>query len=183
MNAKNLIIVVGILAVLGGCVPSMYPLYTSKDIVFDQTLVGTWLDKDEGLTWTFARGDGQSYDMAITENDSTVMFRTHLVELDGHRFVDVCPNPPDWDDSPYSDLMLPLHWLASVTINGDTMIISLMDPNDLDNLAKNGVKLPTYADIDNFRVLTASTEELQKFVTGNPAKDIFTVPGRMFRQK
>ncbi len=183
MWARNLFISLGILVILAGCVPSIYPLYTEKDIVLDPALIGSWLDKDEEETWTFARGDDQSYDMSISGEDSTVMFRTHLVEFDGHRFIDVYPNPPDWDDSPYRDLMLPLHWFGSITINGDTLVISLMDPNGLDKLVEAGVTLPSSVDIDNLRVLTASTEELQKFVIDNQDKDVFTVPGRMFRQK
>jgi hypothetical protein len=183
MNAKMFIIATGVMAILAGCMPSVYPLYTDKDIVLDPSLVGTWINQEDDEKWTFARGDGQSYDMAISGEDSTVMFQTHLVELGGHRFIDVCPRPPDWEDSPYRDLMLPLHWLGSISIDGDTLIISLMDPNDMSKLAKSGVKTPSYVDVDNLRVLTASTEELQKFIIDNLDKKVFTVPGRMFRQK
>lgn len=183
MNGKNLIIALGIVAIMAGCVPSIYPLYTEKDLVSDPSLVGTWLDKDEEETWTFTQGDGQSYDMSISGEDSTVMFRAHLLELDGHRYIDLYPNPPAWDDSPYRDLMLPLHWFGSISIDGDTLVLSLMDPDDLAAMADSGINIPSYMDVDNLRILTASTEELQQFVVDNPDKDVFAVRGRMFRQK
>lgn len=183
MNAKNLMISLGILIILAGCVPSIYPLYTNKDVIFDPSLIGSWLIEDEDETWTFAPGDGRSYDMSVSGDDSTAVFRAHLVELDGHRFLDVCPNPPGWSDSPYSDLMLPLHWFGPVSVVGDTMAIALIDPDDLAALADSGIAIPSYVDVHFLRVLTASTEELQKFVTKNPANDVFTVPGRMIRKK
>lgn len=183
MSTKNLIIAFSIVVILAGCVPSIFPLYTEKDLVSDPSLVGTWLDKDEEETWTFAQGDDQSYDMSISGEDSTVMLRAHILELDGHRFIDLYPNPPAWDDSPYRDLMLPLHWFGSISIVGDTLTISLIDPDDLVTMAKSGVKIPSSVDVDNLRVLTASTDEMQQFIIDNLDKGVFTVPGRMFRQK
>ena len=183
MSIKRMIVSLGIMAILTGCVPSIYPLYTDKDVVFDAGLVGAWLNTDEEETWTFARGEDQSYEMTISGEDSTVVFRAHLVELDGHRFIDVYPDPPYWDDSPYSDLMLPLHWFGSISIDGDTLVVSLMDPDDLTKMADSGIKIPAYIDVDYLRVLTASTEELQQFVVDNLDKGIFSVPGRMVRQK
>lgn len=183
MSIKNLLISLGILAILAGCVPSIYPLYTDKDVVFDPSLVGSWLNKDDDETWTFTRGEDQSYDMSISGKDSTVMFQAHLVELGGRRFIDLYPNPPDWDDSPYHDLMLPLHWFGSISIIGDTLIVSLMNPDNLTALADSGVTVPSYVDIDDLRVLTASTADLQKFVVDNSERDVFTVPGKMVRQK
>jgi len=46
-------------ALLAGCVPivSLNPLFTKEDIVFDEKLLGTWLDdaNDPGAIWEFAR--------------------------------------------------------------------------------------------------------------------------------
>ena len=35
-----------IVAIIGGCIPvmSLHPLYTEKDVVFEEGLLGTWLD-------------------------------------------------------------------------------------------------------------------------------------------
>ena len=35
--------------VLMGCIPSLHPLYTEKDLVFDESLLGEWtLDDGKG---------------------------------------------------------------------------------------------------------------------------------------
>src|SRR5688572_2052421 len=41
-----------VLWVVAGCVPSLNPLYTLKEVVFDPALIGSW--SEEGSTWTFS---------------------------------------------------------------------------------------------------------------------------------
>ena len=54
-------------AALGACVPSVYPLYTDKDLRFEPVLIGTWAEKPEAdETWTFTKADDTSYGLVVT---------------------------------------------------------------------------------------------------------------------
>ncbi len=48
-------------ALLAGCVPvmSLHPLYTDKDVIFEEKLLGTWLDDPNSpdTAWQFKRTD------------------------------------------------------------------------------------------------------------------------------
>jgi hypothetical protein len=47
---KRYLVLLALLAFLTGCVPvdSLNPLYTDKDVVFDETLLGSWVGPDNG---------------------------------------------------------------------------------------------------------------------------------------
>jgi len=36
------------------CVQSLHPIYGDEDITFDESVLGTWEDKNTGETWTFS---------------------------------------------------------------------------------------------------------------------------------
>ena len=46
-----------LVVILGGCIPimSVHPLYTKSDIIFDQKILGTWIDDPNSpqTTWEF----------------------------------------------------------------------------------------------------------------------------------
>ncbi|MBK6364443.1 MAG: hypothetical protein IPF52_13480 [Saprospiraceae bacterium] len=43
----------GIISILTGCIPSLNPLYTDKDLVFTSQLLGTWTGAKSEESWTF----------------------------------------------------------------------------------------------------------------------------------
>ena len=49
-------------AALAGCAPSLYPVYTEKDLVFEPALVGTWsTDDPKDGTWSVEkRGENRA---------------------------------------------------------------------------------------------------------------------------
>lgn len=57
-------------ALLAGCVPvmSLHPLYTDEDVIFEEKLLGTWLD-DSNDTWTFERISEFHESYALTFTD------------------------------------------------------------------------------------------------------------------
>ena len=63
MNSKLALFFLTVL-VITGCVPSLHPLYTEEDTVYEVSLVGHWgKDKD---TWTFTENeDSPTYDLNI----------------------------------------------------------------------------------------------------------------------
>src|SRR5215813_2285477 len=100
MHAKkrNILALAAALALLSGCItPSVNPLYTDNDLVFEPVLVGVWVD--EGSTkatdenWAFEKGTGKSYKLTITEDHGEKgEFETHLIKLKDHFFLDLKPS-------------------------------------------------------------------------------------------
>ncbi len=77
---------------LGGCVPSLHPLYTDKELIFEEKLLGTWSDNDPGGKWEFKKvTDSNSYLLTITDDEGTGSFDAHLVKLNQMLFLDIYP--------------------------------------------------------------------------------------------
>jgi len=80
------------MAFLSGCQPvdSLNPLYTQKDVVFDPALLGKWTE--EGGTLEFLEGAEHSYAVVFKDDSNPpeqMVMRGHLVNLQGHRFLDL----------------------------------------------------------------------------------------------
>ena len=42
-------------AIVTGCVPTLNPIYTDKDLIFDPALLGTWGSDDPREKWVFEK--------------------------------------------------------------------------------------------------------------------------------
>ena len=80
-----------------GCAPinTLNPLYTSKDLVFDEHLLGNYVgekdtDKDSGLN--IDKSGENSYLITMNDNGKKTLFDAYLINLGGHRFLDVTPS-------------------------------------------------------------------------------------------
>ena len=169
-------------AILGGCVPvmSLHPLYTEKDVVFEEKLLGIWVDDPNGpkTTWEFQRPDEEEkgYKLIFTDEEGKKgSFAVHLVKLTDRLFLDVYPtdfpcgdiedpNKKDW--LPYTSLFfVPAHTFIKIDSIGPELIMRLTDDENMETLLKedpNAVKFELLKEVHI--VLTASTKELQAFV-------------------
>lgn len=95
MKLSRFLLALPLAVVLAGCSPvdSLNPLYTDKDVVFDPALLGQWGSENGGLN--FAKLGDNAYRIVMSGKDDdtgqiTSMFLdAHLVQLQGHRFLDV----------------------------------------------------------------------------------------------
>jgi hypothetical protein len=83
----------------GGCLPlmSVHPLYTEKDLLFEDKLVGVWVDdvNDPNTTWEFTRPDESkpAYQLIFKDDEDKMgIFEAHLVKLDNLLFLDALPD-------------------------------------------------------------------------------------------
>ncbi len=133
-----------------------------------------------------------SYDLIYTEDKSEARFDIHLVKLGDHLFFDIFPDEVGTlkfedktlglttnlsgvfnDDSEGPDIllnalyfqhMLPVHTFAKVEIEKEEIKIFQFDPDRLEKLFKQRkVRIKHEETSDGGIVLTASTEDLQKF--------------------
>jgi len=206
------------LLLLTGCVPvdSLNPLYTDKDLAFDESLLGSWVgpdNGDDGVLQFIARDeDGKkSYSLVMTEKDKDsngykrTVYHAHLVKLNEHMFLDVVPETFDSRPNSYSlrvkygksggtiePALLKLgeaaylefqngapdgkvaahlrreHWITNLARKDNKLQLNWVDDDYFRKAVQAGtVKLPSVILGEGKNkdvVITASTQELQKFV-------------------
>ena len=185
MSTKNLIGVILMIFLLGGCnIHSLHPLYDTSTLVFDINLIGTWVDND-GNDWKFEKAikpddneiqklglNENSYLLTYTENNRQTQLYAHIVKLENNLFLDLYP-ADNYDEQIGNDLLaghlLPIHTFAKIEINKNDIVIHPFDVEWVDNLFEQKKIRIAHEDVEYFggslRVLTASTAELQKFAS------------------
>jgi len=184
--------------ILGGCIPvmSLHPLFTEKDLAFDEKLLGTWVDANETM-WQFsdANKPEKAYELIFTDKEGKKgSFVAHLVKLENRLFLDVYPSEPPWDEKDPNKVewlhntffFIPAHTFIKINGIEPELKLQLTDDDELKKLLKedpNVVKHEFVEDGDGF-ILTASTKELQAFVV-KYADDsrVFTEEGILTRKK
>lgn|SRR5436190_6038799 len=161
----------GLVLLLAGCVPepSLHPLFTQKDVLFDPSLVGTWgavEGKDEraeaNAVWTFEKSGENAYSLTRTADGKRGVYTVHLVQLGGYLFFDAEPNPPESALDGYLYLM-PTHVFGRIALDGDTARVAFLDDEWVKQAADEDRLGVAHQDIEGTIVLTATTNELQDF--------------------
>lgn len=178
-----LVIVMSGMLMTGCLVSSLHPFYKAKDILYEEAMEGEWIDGDSSV-WIIERqyssesfmGEEKpdnAYRVAYYEDkDSKSVLKGTLFQLNGVQFIDFCPDP-DYDEHCESDMtsfhMLPTHTLARVQFNRDSILLFWYGEEWLnDLLEQNRIKIEHQTiqttPYTSRHVLTASTDELQKFI-------------------
>ena len=155
---------------LAGCVPSIYPFYTSDDIVFEESLLGTWTEEDLS-TWNFTTENNKNYLLELTENEPDSpqkkgYFDVHLFKIGDSHFLDLIPGVNDQMNIPFlmKLSMLPMHLLFKVDFMGETVVFRLMNQERCAEMIEKGLISVKHEKSGDLIVLSAPTDELQRFV-------------------
>jgi hypothetical protein len=184
-------------ALLGGCVPilSLHSLYTEEDVVFEEKLLGTWLEdpnKPES-TWKFKRIEepNNAYNLVLSDEEGKKgSFVAHLVKLEDSLFLDVFPDefPCDTDDPNKTDwlynvfFLVPAHTFLKIEQIEPTLKMRIMEPDNVEEMLENDPNLIKHEIVQERPVLTASTKELQKFMKAHANDEgLFGEPSKMKR--
>ncbi len=207
MRTKTLLFYL-LAALLSGCVPifSINPLYSEKDVVFKEELLGVWADPNspEGA-WEFKRDDESknAYQLIVDiGDDAKGLFDAHLVDLKGQLFLDVYPAQKGFEQTmegleekvkdPNSTVwplnfafLVPVHTFIKVDSIEPMLTMRLTDDDLMKKLLEQDPKAVKHAVLDEDRfVLTASTKELQAFVLKYADGDkLFEKPSVLKRTK
>src|SRR5688500_1580573 len=136
MRMKRIFLPVAALAlILTACVPSLHPLYTADTIVFRDELIAVWKEKpQEEEGWTFAKGEGNTYNVTIREADESSRFEGHLVKLGETLFLDLFPSDEPLANAKLGDLyrsaLVPGHLILKVKL-GPKLELQMLDPDKL----------------------------------------------------
>ena len=176
MKIKKLLFYV-LAGLLGGCIPvmSLHPLYTEEDVVFEEKLVGTWVDDSNG-TWEFKHPDEKdmAYELVLfsPEGDKG-LFVANLVKLENRLFLDVYPKqfPCDLEDPNKTEwgynafFYMPAHTFIKIDSIVPQLKMQLTDDERMGKLLTEDPSAVKHESIeDGGLILTASTKELQAFV-------------------
>jgi len=167
----------GLLIVLAGCVPSLHPLYTKQDLIFDPALVGEWSGKNSNDTWTFTKSGEKEYKLVYTDGEGkTGEFVVHLVKLEGRLFLDLYPQEPELKENDFYKMhLLPVHTFMKVQQIEPTLQMAILNPDWIKTFLQEHPDAVRHEKLDqDYIVLTASTKELQSFlIKYGDTKDAF----------
>jgi len=174
-------IILGMLFISSCLVSSLHPFYKNEDKYFDSSMVGNWMDGDSGI-WTIEPNmvsngfmepqepDG-SYRIAYYEDEEEISYLVGtLFQLNGVDYVDFIPDPNEehFTSDMTSFHHVPVHTLARVQYSEDSILLYWYGDEWLNELFEQNrirIKHETVENSDYDRqVLTASTDELQKFI-------------------
>lgn len=163
------ILILGLLAAAAGCIPSLNPLYTEKELTYDPALVGVWSEQSDSKdTWTFAQGEAKSYNVRITDGDKHSLLVGHLVQLGDQKFLDLTPHKDGLEDTKREGVFLasliPGHLVLWVKSMQPALTLSVMDLDWFGEYLKKNPKAIPHQFLDDRLIFTGSTRELQEFV-------------------
>jgi len=185
------------------CIPSLYPLYRDKDLIFDSRLLGlfstegdmmggdTWefdslnwsLENKSGNEWNQFRS-GKTYKLIDWEDSNKAEFAVHLIKLKGNYYLDFFPVKYDIPHVMLEMQLIPAHIFGKVEFVNNNIVMNWFDGEFLTNMIdSNKVKI-SHKMLENSILLTANTEELQKFVKkygDNPRAFLNQDPDTMYR--
>jgi len=188
MHAKTVLFYC-LAVLLGGCVPvvSLHPLFMEDTLVFEEKLLGTWVSD---TTWEFARFDAvggvdmlpdelqsqaeRLYRLNVTDDQGQKgSFVACLMRLDDRLFLDVFPDkfPSGEADVEKMKMLynafffLRVHTFVRVDSIGAQLQMRLTDDEKFEKLLEAEPKAVKHERVDDRPVLTASTKQLQAFVT------------------
>jgi hypothetical protein len=192
MKTRIAILIASLAFLLSSClIKSLHPFFKEKDVVFKKELIGTWLDQDSGK-WVIAQTKIQSvgglsnrnsvdsllnnYSITFTEKNQNSTFLVHLFSLNNQLYVDFFP-----DDIKIPELiafhLVRAHSIAKIDVFNDSISLKWFNEIWLAELFENNkIRIAHETIVDDQKdetyVLTASTEELQKFLIkyGNDPK-------------
>ena len=170
---------------LTGCVRSLNPLYTEQDLIYDNSLVGVWIDNETGETWAFSNGGKLEYKLLHTEDDGrSGEFSARLVRVEDKTFLDIVPVKSGFSQSDfYQSHFLPTHTFAHIVRKDSTVQISMLEPQWLKDLLADNPEAIRHEKINGEIVLAASPKETQKLLYANlNTKEAFSRPFELTRK-
>ena len=149
---------------LTACVPSIHPLYTAQDVVFDDSLVGAWVDLAADETWILSKAEKGEYKLIqIAEDGSVGEFSAKLVRIGTETFVDMAPVKSGF----LKDHFLATHTFVHLMKNGDRIHVSVLEPKWIKETLAERPQLLSHEKVDGETVLTALPKDLQTFLLAN----------------
>jgi hypothetical protein len=92
MRAIRFAVLLMATSLLTGCIYSINPLYTEKDLVFMPELIGKWQDPKDKSTITFTKLDENAYFAVSNDDGKEQRCEARLVKLGELLMLDIYPD-------------------------------------------------------------------------------------------
>ena len=169
--------------ILTGClVRSLHPLYTKKDIIFDDKIIGIWSD-EENAKWQFTK-DSDGYKLVdFDKRGNKAQFDIHLLALGKYKFIDLYLTDLDENfGEKFNGFgllhLVPVHTFMRVDSIDKEIKLRFFNLEWLEKTVKENpnsiTHIKTGKNDDATVILTADTPELQKFVLKNAEGEAFS---------
>lgn len=176
-----------LLLTLSGCLTSTTSFYLPSQVIQDDRLIGTYVDKRAGHSWEITKGDrgrGKgTYIATLRQGEAWSSYILTLFKLDGRTYFDLFPendasiarNP---GGPPTSSMIMryltnqPLHLISQIKITDQHLEITTINREGLGRLMR--MKPEMGVSYDSRWLLKGTTQQLQKLlreISDNP--DIF----------
>jgi len=175
---------IGIVIALSGCLSTLHPLFTEKDLVFDPRLVGTWRTGDGDDTAVFERGSpelfkalpealqklsNQAYMVTVNRDNRLTKYHAFLCRIGKEFYLDYFPSETPRQklyDRFYKSHFVKMHSFYRVRFKSDNSFeIGQFDEQYLKDLIdKKQVRIQHEVKHDDSYLITAPTEQLQQYV-------------------
>ncbi len=179
MKTKTILLIMALTAIVVSCIPSLYPLYKPKDLILDENLQGIFRSEDDDywqielldLEWEkqFSEdwnkyNSGKTYKLVVREDELVQDFAMHLLKLGDDHYLDFYPVDFEIPNKLLKQQLVPAHIFAKAEITDKYLILHFFDMDWMEELfEKNQIKL-SHAELTDRYLLTAKTDELQKFI-------------------
>ncbi len=151
---------------LTSCIPSVHPLYTDQNLIFDPMLVGVWADKEGKATWTFTKRGEKAYTLVyVDQTGEKGDFAVHLLKVGDLRFLDLYPADPDLQQNDFFKVhLLRVHTFIRLQHLQDSLQLAFMKPDWIKSYLQEHPDAIKHERVDDGVVLTAQPKELQAFL-------------------
>jgi hypothetical protein len=89
--ARRLVVAAFALTSAGCLVSSLQPVYEDGTIVFDESLLGRWENRESEVSVELTRGGWRAYHVAYTDRFGTTRFTGHVTRIGPARFLNLRP--------------------------------------------------------------------------------------------
>ena len=164
---------------VSGCgIFSLHPLYQENDLLINVDIIGTWQSDSENTLIYIDTLKDQLYNFMVVDGEDTLNFKMGLIKLNNQYFIDLFPNDDcsffsGGDCNVWENLSrnyIPAHTFMKFDIAGGKIALTEFDNKRLIRLFhEDKIRLAHEIpgdkdDQDAYVVITASTENLQKFI-------------------
>jgi hypothetical protein len=179
-------LLVVIISTLSGCLATLHPLFTEKDLVFDPRLLGSWKTPDNNDVLVFEKGTSRNFSalpapmqaladkaylLTIKEKGNVPETKLYafLSRIGNSLYLDYYPAENSYQqqyEDFYKQHFIKMHTFERIRFHNDQSFeTSQFDHNYLKALiAKKQIRIQHEIRTDGSYVITAPTEELQQYV-------------------
>jgi hypothetical protein len=162
----NLVITLGLMGFVAGCVGSDEPVMPASESIFDSRLVGSWADDDDSERWLISRLDesGNAYLIEHWTRLESTLRLGYLGHLGGQLVLEVSPYLDNKTSHPgrYQLTVLEFGAMSEPDITPDQILVSILDREALTVALESGELRLAHRPIDRYSlVLEGATQELR----------------------